>query len=404
MPDFPSPFKNQEAPEGELWISEVRYQDPRSQLYVGSPNILRLPDGALLASHDYFGPQICDQNKNIRGLLAICRSEDNGRTWQQVNQLLNACWGALFQHEGKIYHLGNVGEYGPVAIRRSDDGGFTWTYPYDERSGLLFPAGPARQMPNWQCIGPVSHHKGRFFEDIDDLVLTAPGQWWIPRCFQACVISAPDDCDLLQAKNWSMSNHLPFESNRVPDQSLVNPDYSGWLESSVFEAPDGSLASMRRLHLARPNKAALCQISDDGSRIDFDYGTGFVDMPCAPSKFKIAFDPVSRMYVSITNQVLGDWRTTRNRLILASSPDLRHWKCNRLLMWDKSGLDWKTSLESVGFQYTDWQFDGDDIIYLTRTAYDGAHSFHDSNRITYNVVKDFRSWLTQEMPTAAVPE
>ena len=32
----------------------------------------------------------------------------------------------------------------------------------------------------------------------------------------------------------------------------------------------------------------------------------------------------------------------------------------------------------------------DDIIYVLRTAYGGAHNFHDSNRITFHRVRDFR--------------
>ena len=44
----------------------------------------------------------------------------------------------------------------------------------------------------------------------------------------------------------------------------------------------------------------------------------------------------------------------------------------------------------MGFQYVDWQFDGDDLIYLVRTAYDGAHNYHDSNRITFHRLADFR--------------
>ena len=39
-----------------MWISELRFQDAATQTYFGSPSIVRLPDGALLASHDYFGP------------------------------------------------------------------------------------------------------------------------------------------------------------------------------------------------------------------------------------------------------------------------------------------------------------------------------------------------------------
>lgn len=42
----------------------------------------------------------------------------------------------------------------------------------------------------------------------------------------------------------------------------------------------------------------------------------------------------------------------------------------------------------------DWQFDGDgDIIMAVRTAYRGAQSYHNSNRVTYKRIKDFRSLL-----------
>lgn len=52
------------------------------------------------------------------------------------------------------------------------------------------------------------------------------------------------------------------------------------------------------------------------------------------------------------------------------------------------------SLRDTGFQYVDWQFDGDDIIYTVRTAYDGAHSFHDANRITFGRLPGFRSHIS----------
>lgn len=41
----------------------------------------------------------------------------------------------------------------------------------------------------------------------------------------------------------------------------------------------------------------------------------------------------------------------------------------------------------------DWQFDGESIIYAVRTAYRGAESYHNSNRITFKVLHQFRSLL-----------
>ena len=49
------------------------------------------------------------------------------------------------------------------------------------------------------------------------------------------------------------------------------------------------------------------------------------------------------------------------------------------------------------FQYVDWVFDGDDIVYLSRTAYDdghgGAHRAHDANFTTFHRIPQFRSIL-----------
>ena len=45
----------------------------------------------------------------------------------------------------------------------------------------------------------------------------------------------------------------------------------------------------------------------------------------------------------------------------------------------------------VGFQYVDFEFDGDDIIFLCRTAINNANSYHDSNYSTFHRIKNFRN-------------
>lgn len=55
---------------------------------------------------------------------------------------------------------------------------------------------------------------------------------------------------------------------------------------------------------------------------------------------------------------------------------------------------WRDSIRLTGFQYTDWQFDGDnDIIFAVRSAYRGAANFHDANRIFYGTIPNFRDLL-----------
>ena len=41
-----------------LWKTTIRYQNPKTNIYVSSCGLVRMPDGRLLASHDYWGPGI----------------------------------------------------------------------------------------------------------------------------------------------------------------------------------------------------------------------------------------------------------------------------------------------------------------------------------------------------------
>ena len=122
---------------------------------------MRLPDGALLASHDYFGLPNCPRNhEDEESLTSIYRSEDEGVTWVNITHIMNCYWSSLFLHRGSVYILGVSQQYGSVVIRRSDDGGFTWTHPADESSGLLFRGGPFRAAPNYHCAPvPVLEHE-----------------------------------------------------------------------------------------------------------------------------------------------------------------------------------------------------------------------------------------------------
>ncbi|MBR6325048.1 MAG: exo-alpha-sialidase, partial [Victivallales bacterium] len=108
---------------------EVKYQPEQSKSYIGSPSIVRLPDGALVASHDYFGALRTLEGEN--GLTSIYRSEDNGQTWMNVTHIINAYWGTMISLPDALYHIGVTRDYGDMVIRRSTDGGFTWSIPKD---------------------------------------------------------------------------------------------------------------------------------------------------------------------------------------------------------------------------------------------------------------------------------
>jgi hypothetical protein len=394
-----------------MYWHEIKYLPERSRTYLGSPSILRLPDGALLATHDHFGPGCPRNHEAEESLTSVYRSEDDGVTWQNITHIMNCYWSTLFLHEGSVYILGTSQQYGSIYIRRSDDGGYTWTHPADERNGLLFRGGVYHDPPNYHCAPvPVVLHNGRIykaFEDCDPLV------WGVG--FQACVISAPADADLLDAASWTMSNKIPFDPAWIPAE-WGQVERPGFREGNVVVAPDGELWDILTFE-ASPlvqEKAARIRILNEGRRITFDPAAGFFDFPGSKAKFTIRRDPVSGKYLSLVNNIADperllqmialpeDQKTRvhrhhgirqRNVMSLTASDDLWNWRIVTPLMSDDTGLSPEDSIKLTGFQYVDWQFDSDDIIYAVRTAYRGALNFHDSNRIIYRVLKNFRSLL-----------
>ena len=371
-------------------LTELRYQDAATKCYLGSPSLVRLETGDLLATHDYFGPGCPRNHENEEHLTSVYRSRDEGASWVNVTHIAGAYWSTLFVHSGAVYLLGTSQQYGSIVIRRSDDGGNTWTHPRDGRSGWLFAGGVYHNPPNYHCAPvPVLRHAGRLYRAFEDC---DPCEW--PRGFQSCVISASEDSDLLNAASWTMSNKLRFDPGWVPAE-WGNLDAPGWLEGNVVATPDGPLVNILRLHSApRVGLAAVVDVLEEGRRVEFDPATGFIEFPGGMSKFTIRRDPVTGLYLTLANNNTDPARPgQRNVLCLNVSEDLRHWEQRAVLLEDDSGLPWGDSVRLTGFQYVDWQFDGEDLIYLVRTAYDGAHNYHDSNRITFHRVEGFRGLL-----------
>lgn len=363
-------------------LTEIRYQPEKSQIYLGSPSIVRAPDNALIAYHDYFGK--LDNHKVC--LSEIYRSEDEGETWENVYHVIGAFWGALFATEDAVYLISCYAAHHMVVLRKSVDGGYTWTTPDSSENGLLFPDA------QWDTSAPVQILNGRVYRDVEPTV-----PYFCPAEFYASVISAPLDSNLLNSQNWTVSNKLRFDAMEmkkyhpelVPGDDLKN---YGWLEGNVLEKPDGSgLCNLMRIHLGVGNKAAFLELSPDGKTLSFDYENGIIDFPGGSSKFTIRRDPVTKRYFALSNPVPCDQHLwCRNQLVASWSDDLRHWHTFHTVLRDDSGLNKEDSIRLTGFQYPDWQIDGDDMICAVRTAYRGANTFHNSNRITFHRIKDFR--------------
>ncbi len=380
-------------------LTELRHQRLETNTYLGSPSLTRLANGDLLASHDYFGSGAPRNRDGRENLTSVYRSIDNGQTWESVTHIVDSMGSTLFTLGEAVYLLGVSPMYGDITIRRSDDNGNSWSLPKDSRSGLLFPAGPGDQPPNYHCSPmPVAQIGGRVYRAFEDCL---PDRW--PGSFQSCVISADAGADFLHAANWTMSNKLGF------DQSWVRPDWgtwddNGWLEGNVVVDPDGQMWNVirvsgiteRRENWSLWDHAAMIRVDDEGRSLSFDPQTGFIDLPGGHSKFTIRWSPKAGSYLTLSNGNLDRQKPTHRAVLsLYRSDDLREWRHCKVLLADDSGNDYYTSSRTTGFQYVDWDFDGPDILYLSRTAYDGAHSYHDSNRITFHRLKDYQGALQE---------
>jgi hypothetical protein len=350
----------------------ITHSPAKSKQYIGSPSIAVLPNGEYVASHDFF---MAGDKGDITQVFA---SADRGKTWTKRATIPGQWWSTLFVHREKLYLLGVSKARGFCIIRRSDDGGKTWTEPKDANTGLLHGDGMYHCAPM-----PVLLHEGRLWRTMED----GNGVKGWDRKFKSFLMSAPEDADLLKASSWTSTNRL------AADYSWFEGKFGGWLEGNAVATPTGEIVNILRVQQPNsPEKAAMVRISKDGKTASFD-PKDFLDMPGGGKKFTIRYDAPSKRYWSLANHVPKEFEGPnaagiRNTLALISSADLRTWNVERTIL---QHADTKTH----GFQYADWLFEGDDLIAAVRTAFDEpdgtqAHRAHDANYLTFHRIAEFR--------------
>jgi hypothetical protein len=353
----------------------IDHSPQSSGLYIGSPSLAALPGGAYVASHDFFGPKSAEF-QSARSV--VFRSSDRGMTWRRVAEIHGAFWSTLFVHRGALYLLGTDRHHGNVVIRRSLDGGETWTTPTNGATGLL------RDNGEYHCAPvPVLEHQGRLWRGLE--WRNPPVAWGIN--YRAGMMSVPVETDLLQAANWTFAEFLPSS------RDWNGGDMGAWLEGNAVVAPSGELLNVLRVQTKSPDeKVALVRVSTDGRTMSFDPATGFIRFPGGAKKFTIRLDSRTKHYWSLASLVHERHRADnpggiRNTLALVRSPDLTNWTTRCLLLYHPD-------VKKHGFQYVDWLFDGDDLIAACRTAYDdglgGARNNHDANFLTFHRWRNFR--------------
>jgi hypothetical protein len=104
------------------------------------------------------------------------------------------------------------------------------------------------------------------------------------------------------------------------------------------------------------------------------------------SKFIIKKDEKSGYYYTLLTRITDPKNVYDRRLLsLMRSKDADNWE----LVTDV--IDYRhCDSKMVGFQYVDFEIEGDDIIFLCRTSINGARNFHDANYSTFHRIKNFR--------------
>ena len=193
-------------------------------------------------------------------------------------------------------------------------------------------------------------------------------------------MSAPVDADLLRADSWTISNRLRCKE-ACPGKS--------WSEGNIVTTPEDKLVNILRIRHDGGEKAAIIDISRSGKRVKFDRENGLIDFPGGGAKFTIRYDPVTKRYWSLVNKQSNP-KAYRNILVLTSSKALRNWKVESIILRHQDS-------KNVAWQYIDWLIEGEDIIAVSRTAFNGAHNAHNANYFTFHRIRNFRELTLEDL-------
>ena len=395
-------------------VHKVRdLKHPNQCVCVGSPDIIRLPCGRLIASmelwlHIVKPPTGAEGGIDYPNHVKVKASDDRGRTWKQISTN-GITWGSLFYDEkkGALYLLGADPHKRDVRIVRSTDGGNSWSEPSSlfASSATQFGAAPT-------SVGFKNGFVYKTFEGMD-----------ISTMF---VVAGDMSKDLLDPASWRMSNHLEpprtapsFQRKRKIAPMAGRRDRKGiWLlEGNVVEI-GGELCVLPRTRIdvqLTTNVCSLLKIKDDGKDLKLEFER-FFPMPGGHNKFKIIRDPVTGYYWTVTSLVpdtslsrakleargfRGHAGNMRRIAMLCYSIDAINWVQAGCVAMSKNPLE--------AFHYTSQVIDGDDLLVLSRSCVGASKMYnnHDTNMITLHRVKNFRSLaldLRQDFNTTCDPD
>lgn len=393
----------------------ISINDSDNPFCIGDPCFTKLPDGTLLAGHT-LQPKEGWREKpkemmahpdfaNTKYTL-IYKSNDNGESWDLVSRL--ELKQASFLHlAGGVYVVGvSYGSnrepekgFGGIRIFKVIENGETWGDGVD-----IIQGGLGGGQPNYHTASSPSIISNGYIYCAFDRFLApqktypkSPAEYPL---FLLLFIKCRADKDLLKPENWTSSNGLLLDGAKLPLELFRPPErlegVARWMEGGMVVTPDGCPCILARVSAGSPDVAALLPIQD--GQLTFDYQKDIVRMPGGHHKFVVRRDESTGRYFTLSNWSGPRKKFRRNVLSLCSSEDLRTWKVHHVVLMDQLHDPYsRVSIKTVAFSYADWVYEGEDIIFISRTAYQGAESFHDANRLTFHRIENFRRFVKTEV-------
>lgn len=364
--------------------------DPK-RIFITNPSLVILPDGDYLAS--------CTGAFRVAGEsagMSFFLSTDKGQTWTpQAKNSVTMSFSTLFVHRDELYIIGTKGSYRDVIIRKSIDKGKTWTEPTNNTNGILLQGGFYHSAPV-----PLVINNGRIWRGMENAINTAGNGK------KAFVMSAPVDADLMRAESWVSTNQIPYQTDWISNDGRL---FKQWLEGNVVVDRFNNIVNILRVDEEKYGGVAAITSVDATDKLSFNPDTDIINFPGGGKKFTIRYDSVSDKYWTLSNAEFDEDRAKthngiykngihcgllRNRLVLMYSDNLRDWAVKDTLL--SSGNPF-----FHGFQYVDWQFEEDDIIAVSRTAFENENGLpvrqHDANYLTFHRFENFRKNLVSSV-------
>ena len=384
-----------------------------------TPSILRLDGGRLIATYERGG-----EGRKTGAWAVILTSDDGGLTWQERTRTAMV-HGRLFAAGAAIYYLGHKGD---LRVCRSLDRGETWSEPAELTTDQAWHQTAAN-------VWKTSEHVYLVMERRTSRAIDA---WYVGELAPVLMRARLND-DLTQRASWTFASELtfadlipgyrenapateffglPFHPQSYPGRTQLgnrrNFSPMGWLETNVVQLTDPdhvwhdpagkTFHLFMRANTGTTGYAALAQVVEnaDGtmttSLVKNPSGRTalFLPFPGGQMRFHVLYDERTKLYWLLGTQATDSMRRV-DRLPAERYGAADNERQRLVLHFSKNMVDWCfAGIVATGGSprearhYASMDFDGEDLVILSRSGNARAKSAHDGNLITFHRVKNFR--------------